>query len=169
MGIVHAGAEKLAFHKLELDDPTLQVHSSAFGQGEALPISSTIDGEGVPPPLKWDGVPEETQSLAVVVEDPDAPMPQPFVHWLVYKIPADATSIEAGSPAGVREGKNSLMKSGFTPAAPPAHHGVHHYHFQVFALDAPVAAAPGAGRRELLEAMRGHVLAWGETVGTYER
>jgi Raf kinase inhibitor-like YbhB/YbcL family protein len=169
MGTAHAGDDRLAFRKLELDAPTLEVHSSAFAPGAPLPISATIDGRGVPPPLKWDGVPAGAQSLAIVVEDPDAPMAEPFVHWLVYKIPGDATSLDGASSGRLREGRNSLMRSGFTPAGPPPRHGVHHYHFQVFALDAPIAPATGAGRTELLKAMRGHILAWGETVGTYER
>jgi Raf kinase inhibitor-like YbhB/YbcL family protein len=105
----------------------------------------------------------------VVVEDPDAPLPEPFVHWIVYGLPANVSSLDASTMAHACEGKNSTMMTGFTPAAPPPGHGLHRYHFQVFALDAHLVLEAGPGRSKLFDAMRGHVLAWGEVVGTYER
>jgi Raf kinase inhibitor-like YbhB/YbcL family protein len=167
---VHAGADKLASRKLAPNlTPTLSLRSPAFSPGKPLPISCTIDGAGTPPALAWDTVPDDTVSLALICEDPDAPFPEPFVHWLVYAIPATARAIAPPLPAGAREGQNSTLRSGFTPAAPPPAHGLHHYHFQLFALDTVSTFEPDVGRSMLLENMRGHVLAWGELVGTYQR
>jgi Raf kinase inhibitor-like YbhB/YbcL family protein len=177
---VRAGPEKLASRKLELSEqPSLEVTSPQFEPGQRLPQSATAQGDGpheqfverggVPPALRWSGAPQGMRSFAVVCEDADAPLPEPFVHWLVYGIPATAQSLDASSAHSVPEGKNSTMKTGFAPAAPPLGHGRHHYHFQVFALDSEVDLDPGAGRGDLLDAMRGHVLAWGDLVGTFER
>lgn len=167
---VHAGDDKLASHKLAGQLPaTITVQSPDFNAGEALPISSTIDGAGEPPALSWDAVPSDTVSLVLICEDPDAPFPEPFVHWIAYAIPATTRAIATPLPSAVIEGQNSTLKSGYTPAAPPPGHGLHHYHFQLFALDTVSTLEPNVGRSALLEHMRGHVLAWGELVGTYQR
>jgi hypothetical protein len=166
----HAGNEKLASGKLgKGSPPTLRVSSDWFEDGAALPPRFTVDGEGSAPPLRWSRAPSGAKSLVLVCEDPDAPTPEPFVHWLVYGIPPELETLDAGTLARVREGENSKLGTGFIPAAPPVGHGVHHYHFQLFALDTPMNLEEGAGRRKLFEAMRGHVLEWGELVGTYER
>lgn len=171
LGKVHAGQHKLTSQKLELGKLTsIVVTSDAFANGNPLPLSATADGAGTPPHLEWLGVPANARSIAVIVEDPDAPFPRPFVHWLVYDVDPGAVNIidfRTGVPG--REGKNSMMKVGFTPAAPPPGHGMHRYHFQVFALDKVLGLEEGAGRSAMLAAMRGHVVAWGELVGTYER
>lgn len=167
---VHAGKGKLAARRtVEELPPTIQVTSTAFLPGARVPTVSSADGEGVPPPLAWTGVPASARSIVVVVEDPDAPFPEPFVHWLIYGIPATATGVTGQTCDSFVQGKNSMLKSGFAPVAPPPGHGSHDYHFQVFALDSDVVLAPGAGRGALVDAMKGHVLAWGELVGTYER
>jgi Raf kinase inhibitor-like YbhB/YbcL family protein len=183
---VRAGSENLAATKVgSAASRTLEVTSSVFSSGQTLPRASTADGEGLPPPLTWNGVPGNARSMVVICEDPDAPLPEPFVHWLVYGIPArpgtaDATdpgtanatavgTLDVANLGSVRQGENSKGGKGYTAAAPPPGHGVHHYHFQVFALDEDLALEPGAGRSALLEAMRGHVVAWGDLVGTYER
>ena len=168
LGGVRAGPAKLASRRLG-GDHVIVVSSPAFVDGEPLPISATRDGDGVPPEILWESVPQDTKSIAVVVEDPDAPFPEPFVHWLVYAIPPSARSLGPAVVTASREGKNSNLRRGYAPAAPPPGHGVHHYHFQVIALDIPIAFAGGVGRRELIEAMGGHVLGWGEIIGTYER
>jgi Raf kinase inhibitor-like YbhB/YbcL family protein len=147
---------------------TIEITSSAFTDGGSLPITFTADGAGVAPPLTWSNIPERARSLVLIAEDPDAPILNPFVHWLVYSLPVTTGSI-ATSPAGGREGKNSMLKTGYTPAAPPAGHGMHHYHFQIFALDIVLELGEGAGRNALLDAMRNHVIAWGDIVATYER
>ncbi|MEI9949843.1 MAG: YbhB/YbcL family Raf kinase inhibitor-like protein [Pseudomonadota bacterium] len=167
---IRAGKQKLASHKLaEGVAASIDVHSVAFEPGAPLPISCTIDGVGAPPALNFANVPEAAKSLVVLGEDPDAPQLEPFVHWLVYGIPSSASDVDAQTQHDYRIGKNSKSDPGYTPAAPPPGHGLHHYHFQVFALDVPVQLAEGAERDELLDTMTGHVLAWGEIVGTYER
>lgn len=167
---VRAGANKLAAGKLGSEDnATLEVTSSAFHVGQELPRSATADGEGIPPPIAWKGVPEGARSMALVCEDPDAPFPEPFVHWIVYGIPAKDGTLDTSALSTAREGLNSRGTRGYTGAAPPPGHGTHHYHFQVFALDTELPLHPGAGRSALLAAMRGHVVAWGDHVGTYGR
>jgi Raf kinase inhibitor-like YbhB/YbcL family protein len=165
---LRAGELKLATRKLGLRSPgAITVTSAAFEHGHALPLSATADGDGLPPPIAWRGVPTFARGLVLICEDPDAPFPKPFVHWLVYGMPASPDGVLARTPH--REGKNSTLAHGFTPAAPPPKHGKHRYHFQLFALDHDLALEAGAGRSALLEAMRGHVVAWGELIGTYER
>jgi len=167
---VRAGAGKLASHKLADGlAPSIEVHSIAFNDGADLPISCTADGVGAPPPLSWRSVPEAAKSIVVICEDPDAPALEPFLHWLVYGVPATAEGLDAQSQHAYRLGKNGRDQDGFTPAAPPAGHGVHHYHFQVFALNTALELSAGAERDELIDAMKAHVLGWGELVGTYQR
>jgi Raf kinase inhibitor-like YbhB/YbcL family protein len=145
------------------------VSSEWFRDGGSLPGRCTVDGEGVAPPLSWTRPAGGTQAVVLICEDPDAPLPEPFVHWLVYGIPADLQHLDVSTRPRAHEGQNSKLKSGFTPAAPPPGHGLHHYHFQIFALDTRVHLENGVGRGKLLEAMRGHVLQWGELVGIYQR
>jgi len=167
---IRAGSDKLAAKKLASGrDPEITVHSVAFEPGSALPISCAVDGVGAPPALSFSGVPESAKSLVVLAEDPDAPSVEPYVHWLVYGVPSSAQDVDAQTQHHYRLGKNGKSELGYTPAAPPPGHGVHHYHFQVFALDDELNLAEGAERQELLDAMAGHVLAWGEIVGTYQR
>ena len=177
---VRAGATKVAERKLLARDlmpalATIDVTSSAFEKSGLLPRWATVEGaaaEPMPPPIAWRNIPPGTRSVALVCEDPDAPLPEPFVHWLVWGVPPTATEINdsllaAGEP--VRQGTNSMLRAGFTPAAPPRGHGRHHYHFQVFALDEEITLPAGSGRGALLDAMRGHVLAFGDLVGICER
>jgi Raf kinase inhibitor-like YbhB/YbcL family protein len=167
---VHAGDDKLASAKVAKGIlPTLQVSSEWFENGASLPQRCTVDGEGVAPPLRFSKAPPATKSLVLICEDPDAPMPEPFVHWLVYGIAPELQLLDKTTLSGVRQGENSKLRTGFLPSAPPPGHGVHHYHFQLFALDAPLGLDRGAGRSKLFEAMLGHVIDWGELVGTYQR
>ncbi len=110
----------------------------------------------------------------LIVEDPDAPTPMPFVHWIVYGLPADTADIRGGieertSLLGGKQGETTMRHQYYDGPAPPRGHGLHHYHFQVFALDTELDLPPGVGRHRLLEAMEGHVIAAGDLVGTYER
>jgi len=167
---IKAGAEKLASHLVTQGLPaTVEVRSVAFEPGVPLPISCTIDGVGAPPPLSFAGVPTDAKSIVVLCEDPDAPKLDPFVHWIVYGIPATTGDVDAQTQHEYRLGENSKGEAGYTPAAPPPGHGLHHYHFQVFALDSLLELAEGADRDAVIDALKGHVLAWGELVGTYER
>ncbi|MHB0980266.1 MAG: YbhB/YbcL family Raf kinase inhibitor-like protein [Thermoleophilia bacterium] len=155
----------------------ITIDSSSFAHGGAIPRRYTGDGEDVSPPLKWTGIPEGARELALIVDDPDAPRAEPWVHWVVYKIPADADGLgedAAGSngaalPAGALQGRNDFGATGYGGPAPPRGHGTHHYHFTLYALDIPLDVAPGADKLGLLTAMEGHILARGELVGTYER
>jgi Raf kinase inhibitor-like YbhB/YbcL family protein len=167
---IRAGEEKLASRQLASGiEPSLEIRSVAFDAGTPLPISCSVDGVGAAPALSFANVPESAQSLVVICEDPDAPFLQPYVHWVAYGIPATAEGIDAQSQHDYRLGENGKSENGFAPAAPPPGHGVHHYHFQVFALDVPVELPQGAERDAVVDAAKGHVLAWGEIVGTYER
>jgi len=167
---IRAGSDKLASHRLaEGMPPSVDVRSVAFEAGTPLPISCSVDGVGAPPALAFGGVPETAASLLVVCEDPDAPFLEPFVHWVVYGIPHSALGIDAQTQHDYRLGENSKSEIGFTPAAPPPGHGVHHYHFQVFALDLPPELGESRKLDELVGWAKGHVCAWGELVGTYER
>jgi Raf kinase inhibitor-like YbhB/YbcL family protein len=159
---------------------TISVESPAFGHGQPIPQKYTGDGEDVSPQLRWSPVPEGTRQLALICDDPDAPTPQPWVHWVIYGIPAEVTTLPESlpgqstldAPAGARQGANSWSSGqtiGYRGPAPPRGHGVHHYHFKLYALDAPLDLPPGADKPTLLKAMEGHVLGQGELVGTYQR
>jgi Raf kinase inhibitor-like YbhB/YbcL family protein len=156
---------------------SIRVISAAFGQNQRIPTRFTRDGQNVSPPIRWENLPEGTRELAVIVEDPDAPVPEPFVHWVAYKIPADAPGLHEGIPqqpkprnaeAGA-QGKNSFHTVGYDGPAPPPGHGVHHYHFRVYALDEPIEVEPKLDNKSLIASMAGHILDSGELVGTYER
>ena len=138
---------------------------------EVLPMAIVrpLSGGGAEPPLRWSGVPQEARSLALVVEDPDAPTPLPFVHWLVYAIPPSAKSIDAARAGGAREGRNSMFSTGWVGCAPPKDDLAHRYFFQLFALRGSLDLGPGAGRSALLRAMSGRVLSCATLIGTYRR
>ena len=122
-------------------------------------------------------MPAEAAELVVVCEDPDAPMPQPFLHWIIYHIPAASgglpeavpLGIKPATPAGAMQSRNGAKTEGYYGPRPPIGHGVHHYYFQVFALDQPLNVPERASKDDLLKAMQGHVTGEGELVGTYER
>ncbi|MEX0775612.1 MAG: YbhB/YbcL family Raf kinase inhibitor-like protein [Phycisphaeraceae bacterium] len=157
----------------------LQLCLSAFGQGQPIPRKFTGDGEDVSPQITWSAPSERTHSLALICDDPDAPTEKPWVHWLIWNIPAAMRKLEEGvprmqQPAGlkdVRQGRNDFPSDsiGYRGPAPPKGHGVHHYHFKLYALDARLDVPAGAKREELEAAMKGHVLAQAQWVGTYER
>ncbi len=147
---------------------TIQVSSLAFASGAAIPKEYTCDGLDASPALSWKGVPEGTRSLAVIVDDPDA---GGFVHWVVYAIPPTSEGLPARvQPDAVefRQGKNSFGKVGYGGPCPPK--GSHHtYRFRVYALDSDIFLKTGSDSKEIVEAMKGHILAFGELTGTYAR
>ena len=158
-------------------DAQLSVTSSAFRSGEAIPYPYSQYGERFSPALSWDGAPSGTKSFVLIMEDPDAKEPKPYVHWLLYNVPATTTQLPESMPSALRlddprgalQGRNSRGQIGYMGPRPPEGDPPHHYHFQVFALDTQLAVPPGADRDALLAAMSGHVLARGETVGTFEK
>jgi Raf kinase inhibitor-like YbhB/YbcL family protein len=107
--------------------------------------------------------------MALICDDPDAPTPEPWVHWILYKIPPTLSGLKEGDKGGGVEGKNSFEKIGYGGPMPPRGHGMHHYHFKLYALDQPLGLGAGLSKDQLLAAMKGHVLAQGELIGTYER
>jgi hypothetical protein len=175
--LCRAGDERLASHGFADVPHVISVSSDLFGAGDPIPRKYTADGPNLSPRLTWHGTPATAQSLALIVEDPDAPTPNPFVHWLAYNIPGWVRGIPEGVPAleqmvqpvELLQGKNSTMKVGYTGCAPPKGDSPHHYHFQLFALDKVLDLSPGSGRSALLKAMKGHLIAKGELVGTYQR
>jgi Raf kinase inhibitor-like YbhB/YbcL family protein len=168
-----AGHGKLTIARLggadELHKGGFRLTSPAFGDGEELDPSFTADEEdAVAPPLEWTAPPPGTVELAIVVEDPDAPGSEPFCHWLVWGLPPQAGKLLEGETPP-RAGKNSFGNSEWLLPDPPAGQGPHDYVFQIFALDLPIALMPGAGRKELVSEMDGHVLAAAVITATYER
>lgn len=147
----------------------IEVSSPAFSPGGSIPKKHTGEGPDISPALTWTGLPEGTKEVALICDDPDAPRPEPWVHWVVYKIPATQTGLPEGSVQGALEGENDFGRTGYDGPMPPKGHGVHHYHFKVYALDADLEAGAGLTKDQLLEAMRGHVIAEGELIGTYKR
>jgi Raf kinase inhibitor-like YbhB/YbcL family protein len=159
---------------------SIKITSAAFAADQQIPEKYTADGTDLSPPLRWEGVPKGTRELVLICDDPDAPTPTPWVHWVLYKIPSGVVELPEGIPArdklefpaGAMQGKNSFTSGhtvGYRGPAPPPGHGVHHYHFRLYALDSPLTAQPGLDKDALLQAMSGKVLGGGELVGTYQR
>lgn len=150
----------------------LSLTSPAFPAGGEIPRKYTCDGDDVSPPLEWGAPPPGTRSLALIMDDPDAPVGT-WDHWLVYNLPADVRGLAEGvvvdSKTGAmgRHGKNSWGNLGYGGPCPPG--GQHRYFFRVYALDTMLDLATGANKAQLLAAMAGHVLAQGELMGTYRR
>lgn len=178
LSIFRAGADKLAIVQPGLGSfDTLHLASPAFANGARLPERFTADGEGLSPPLFWTGVPEGTQCLALIVEDPDAPTPQPLVHAVVWDLPGRDGDLREGAiradgdgeADGTDVGRNSFLGEGWLPPDPPTGHGEHNYVFQLFALSTAPDIGHNPGRGALLHAMRGQVLAAGLLTATYSR
>lgn len=174
---VRAGASDLAVAHTELTgiNASIEVSSSAFGYNEHLPARYTADGEGLSPPIEWQGVPPGAQALILLVEDADSPTPHPIVHAIAWDLSPQDGSIAEGAlrnhdgEAEIAAGRNSYLASKYLPPDPPSGHGPHRYVFQVFALDCPLNFDSAPGRGDILDAMRGHVLAKGLLIGLYER
>jgi Raf kinase inhibitor-like YbhB/YbcL family protein len=147
--------------------PAITVTSPAFSDGGAIPPRYTCDGEDTSPSLNWTGVPPEAVSLALVMDDPDAPAGT-FTHWLVWNISPDTEGLpESTAGEGTVQGTNDLGVIGYGGPCPPA--GVHRYRFRILALDDVPALERGAGRGEVDLAVEDHIIAWGELQGTYGR
>lgn len=147
--------------------PELELTSDSFEPGEPIPERHTCSGEGTSPPLTWSFVPEGTRTLTLIVHDPDAPSGD-FVHWLAWNIDPTDGGIEEGTPAPV-EGTQGFGRAGYGGPCPPQGHGPHRYHHRLYALDTELDLEAGAAREQLEDAMKGHVLAEAELMGTFER
>jgi Raf kinase inhibitor-like YbhB/YbcL family protein len=144
--------------------------SPAFGYGQSIPAVYSCKGKDISPPLQWSDLPQGTKALALIMEDPDAPMGT-WVHWVIYNIPPTRSGLEEAIPLherlpdGTLQGKNSWRRIGYGGPCPPS--GTHRYFFRLYALDRSLPLAPGATREELLKAMQGHILGQGEWMGTF--
>lgn len=154
----------------------LSLTSSAFENGGEIPSVHTCEGKDTSPPLAWSGVPSGAKSLALIVDDPDAPDPKApkttWVHWVLYDLPASSTGLPgaAGSsdlPAGSREGLNDWKRTGYGGPCPPI--GRHRYYFKLYALDAELGDLGNPTKARLEAAMKGHVLEEARLMGTYEK
>jgi Raf kinase inhibitor-like YbhB/YbcL family protein len=143
----------------------LSVESPAFENNKLIPAKYTCDGDDVNPPLTIEGVPEGTKTLALIVDDPDAPMGT-WDHWIVWNIPATTSKIAENTVPGT-EGMNDFRKRSYGGPCPPS--GTHRYFFKVYALDVKLDLSPTSRKRDVEKAMQGHVLAKGELVGLYRR
>jgi Raf kinase inhibitor-like YbhB/YbcL family protein len=150
------------------------VTSPAFAASGEIPKKQSCEGGDVSPALAWSGLPLGTKSLALIVDDPDAPDPAApkttWVHWLLYDIPVDATGLSEGIkdlPVGTKEGLNDWKRTGYGGPCPPV--GKHRYFHKVYALDAVLPDLGSPSKAELEKAMQGHVLGKGELVGTYQK
>lgn len=144
---------------------TLTITSTAFAPNGAIPAKYTCDGGDMNPPLAIAGVPAGTKSLALIMDDPDAPAGT-WVHWVLWNIPPETREIgERSVPAGAVQGLNSWSRSGYGGPCPPS--GTHRYFFKVYALDAMLSLKPSSTKADLEKAMAGHILSKGELVGAY--
>jgi len=150
----------------------IKITSSAFEEGALIPAKYTCDGEDISPPLQWEAVPEGTKSIALISDDPDAPVGT-WVHWVLYNLPAEAGELSEAIPAdetlpgGARQGTTDFGRIGYGGPCPPS--GTHRYFFKIYALDTDLDLPTGADKRELLEAMQGHILGEGRLMGKYAR
>ena len=150
----------------------ITITSSAFTEGALIPKKHTCDAEDISPDLKWSGVPREAKSLALICDDPDAPVGT-WVHWVLFNIPAEAGALAAGTPpdavldSGARQGKNDFRKLGYGGPCPPG--GTHRYFFKLYALDTVLSLESGSTKAQLVAAMKGHILAEGQLMGKYKR
>jgi len=150
----------------------IKITSSAFEEGGLIPAKYTCDGADVSPPLQWDAVPEGTRSIALICDDPDAPMGT-WVHWVLFNLPSDAKELaeniptEETLPNGAKQGVNDFGRIGYGGPCPPG--GTHRYFFKIYALDTEVDLQAGADKRRLLKTMEGHILGQDQLIGKYKR
>lgn len=151
----------------------IDLTSTSFLPGATIPKEFTGDGADRSPPLRWTAPPSGTRSLALICDDPDAPRGT-WVHWVLFNIPADCLELPEGAAktdsleSGVKQGRNDFGKIGYDGPAPPRGQ-VHRYFFKIYALDFVPSLSGGVTKAKLLEAIKGHILAEGHLMGTYER
>lgn len=155
---------------------TPSIQSKSFRHNEMIPARYTCDGQDISPPLQWSGIPTEAKSLVLIVDDPDAPDPaapkMTWVHWVLYNIPVDTPGLEenissASLPEGTKEGINDWGRKGYGGPCPPI--GRHRYFFKIYALDTVLTDLQQPTKKQVEEAIAGHILAKAELVGMYQR
>lgn len=150
----------------------ITVTSTAFTEGGMIPSKYTCDGDDISPPLALAGIPADAKSLALISDDPDAPMGT-WVHWVLYNLPPDTRELPENTPSdetltsGARHGVTDFGRFGYGGPCPPS--GTHRYYFKVYALDSMLGISGRVTKKELLTAMEGHVLAEGQLMGKYKR
>lgn len=150
----------------------MEVKSTAFQDGGMIPKLYTCDGQDISPPLSWSGVPADAKSIALIMDDPDAPRGT-WIHWVLFNIPPDTKSLAPNVPrtasltSGAKHGNNSWPKLGYGGPCPPG--GTHRYYFKVYALDIVLSLKTGITKAQLLKAMEGHILTEGQLMGKYSR
>jgi Raf kinase inhibitor-like YbhB/YbcL family protein len=156
----------------EVQTMTIQVSSAAFEEGGMIPAKYTCDGDDISPPLQWAGIPQATKSIALICDDPDAPMGT-WVHWVMWNIPPEVKELaehilsEPELPDGARQGLSDFRRPGYGGPCPPS--GVHRYYFKIYALDTMLDLPDSTRKADLLKAMKGHILAEGQLMGKYSR
>jgi Raf kinase inhibitor-like YbhB/YbcL family protein len=151
----------------------MKLSSTAFSHQGSIPPRHTCEGEDLAPPLAWSDAPSGTKSFALIVDDPDAPDPaaptMTWVHWVVYNLPAGTHALPEGGrlPAGAHSGLNDWHRTGWGGPCPPI--GRHRYFFKLYALDAVLPQMRSPNKAALEQAMKGHVLAQAELIGTYQK
>ena len=174
------GAKKLPPPKKPATKSTenqFKLESRMFTQGQLIPRRYTGDGKDLSPPLNWSGVPKGTRQFVLIVDDPDAPSPKPWVHWVIYGLEAKTVRLKEGVPRqkilvvphGAMQGLNSWQTIGYRGPKPPAGHGLHHYHFTLYALDKKCQFKPGLTKPQVLQKIRRNILAKSTLIGTYKR
>lgn len=150
----------------------IKITSSAFEDGGMIPAKYTCDGADVSPALQWDAVPEGTKSIALICDDPDAPMGT-WVHWVLFNLPADTKELKENIPHdktlpnGAIQGITDFGRNGYGGPCPPS--GTHRYFFKIYALDTKIELSSSANKSQLVEAMKDHILAQGQLTGKYKR
>jgi Raf kinase inhibitor-like YbhB/YbcL family protein len=147
----------------------MKLTSSAFAHGQPIPRRFTGEGDDVSPQLSWSDVPAGTQELCLLCDDPDAPRAEPWVHWLIAGMAANRTGLAESEAKGLVFGRNDFGNADWGGPMPPPGHGVHHYHFRLFALKAPSGLKAGFNKSQLLASIDGKMLAEAVLTGTYER
>lgn len=155
---------------------SLTIESAAFSHGDEIPAKYCCNGRDISPPLQWQGSPEQTQSLVLIVDDPDAPDPQApkmtWVHWVLFNIPPSYSALPEAArasmlPPGSGQGVNDWKNAAYGGPCPPT--GRHRYFFKLYALDSMLTLAVAPTKGEVEAAMMGHILAQAELIGTYQK
>lgn len=150
----------------------MKIYSVRFAHQEMIPPKYTCDGEDVSPPLKWENVPSEAKSFALIMDDPDAPMGT-WVHWVIFNLPANENHLEENTPKrgdlpnGIQQGKNSSGRIGYSGPCPPS--GTHRYFFKFYALDTLLDVPSGITKDRLIKTMQDHIIDQAEMYGRYQR